>query len=87
MAKVPQDPKAYDENTQIANRQRNMLFSKNRYTVKGNEYSANHPTALSTNERLGKGENNGQVGNDTDIQKRKTLLNKNIYNKQNKFNY
>lgn len=86
MANTPSNPKAYSQNTQIANKQRNMLFSKNNYQKTTNQYDANHPNAKSTGDRLGRGKNtSGQVGTSVDRSKRNTLMSKNLYNKSNKF--
>ena len=57
---------------------RDKLIAKNDY---GNdkEYNVSHPDALSTGDAQGKGEVNGNIGNNTDIQMRAKLIAKNAF--------
>lgn len=48
-------------------------------------YNVSHPNALSDGDELGKGEFNGNIGNETDIKSRKTAKSKNLYNSNNEY--
>jgi len=50
------------------------------------QYNVGHADALSTGDPDGKGEVNGQVGNNTDIKQRECLAAKNRYNRNREYN-
>ncbi|MFW6243439.1 MAG: hypothetical protein ACOC2W_04700 [bacterium] len=64
---------------------RNENMTRNKFK-KDDVYEVGHDNALSDGDAWGKGENNGQIGNDTDISKRSSLLTKNLYSKNNEYN-
>mgnify|MGYP006280617889 CR=1 FL=1 len=64
---------------------RKQQIARNNYT-KNDEYSGTHPDALSDGDELGKGEKNGSIGSQTDIQKRKELKTKNRYSYDKPYN-
>jgi len=61
---------------------RECSVAKNDYD-NNDAYVAGHPDALSTGDALGKGEQNGEVGNATDIKTRSILLTKNKFKGDN----
>ena len=63
---------------------RNQLIPKNTYN-NNDTYTVSHPNALSDGDEFGKGEYNGSIGGKTDIDKRYTLLTKNIYSNENPY--
>ena len=64
---------------------RENLLVKNDHK-QDNQYSSEHPDALSNGDDYGKGEFNNQIGGITDIKMRETLLVKNKYKKNNEYN-
>lgn len=50
-----------------------------------NQYSENHPDALSDGDELGKGELNGSIGGRTDILTRQRNLIRNFYSPTNQY--
>jgi len=64
---------------------RKNQISRNHYD-RNDEYSGTHPDALSDGDALGKGEKNGTVGSNVDIEQRKLQTNKNSYNYNNPYN-
>jgi hypothetical protein len=64
---------------------REAELAKNTFK-KNNEYTPNHPNALSTGDEPGKGENANSIGGLTDIKTRASLLTKNKYNSGNEYN-
>lgn len=64
-------------------RQEQMV--RNKYKRDDN-YDSGHENALSDGDAYGKGENNGQIGNDADIRMRDSLITKNLFDKNNEYN-
>jgi hypothetical protein len=60
----------------------NTLLAKNKYGL-NNEYNAGNKDALSP---IGKGENNGNIGDADDITDRTVELKKNTYGPNNEYN-
>lgn len=64
---------------------RERELARNAYD-RNDEYVSTHPNALSDGDAKGKGEKNGSVGNNTDVQKRFNLTARNKYNLNNPYN-
>lgn len=69
---------------QIADAERPNQLKKNIYVEK-NEYNSSHPNAISDGDDKGRGLNNGNIGNRTDITQRKLQSSKNIYTEKNSY--
>ena len=69
----------------IADRERNILMSRNEYNL-GDLYSSNNTGALSDGDERGKGELSGNIGSKTDIVERTSLVAKNPYGPTNEYN-
>ena len=68
----------------LAEQYRREHLTKNAYVDK-NEYSSNHPNAMSDGDEKGKGDVNGKVGSLSDINARTANMTKNVYNEENKY--
>ena len=68
----------------LADKFRQENISKNPYTNKG-IYSSMHENALATGDEKGKGENDGKIGSNVDINSRIDSLARNTYNSSNEY--
>jgi len=64
---------------------RAAIIAQNKYSNDLNGYGVNHPNALSDGDDFGKGENNNQVGSQTDINNRLDNQARNIYSENNSY--
>ena len=75
---------SYEILTDVGNVERKTLTAKNEYNVI-DQYSENHPNALSDGDEAGKGLNGDSIGSLTDKTERKKLAAKNVFNQNNQY--